>query len=490
MSVQTSFPDHIFKAYDIRGLYPEELDENLARSIGEAFTLFLQDEVNRSDLRIVVAMDMRLSSPSLKKEVIKGIRSRGGNVIDIDLSSTPMFYFAVADLNADGGLIVSASHNPKNYNGCKLVRNNAIPLSKETGIVEIRDIVKEIKEEKNRKSVEHEMGSYKKKTDSITDYIDHELAYVLKESKSKHSNDADQVNDLFSTLKDITVVCDPANSMGATYVDALFNRIPAQLIPMNFRLDGRFPAHQPDPLVEENLKSLKERVLEENADLGIATDGDGDRVFLVDDQGKMVPSHILRGLLAKIFLRNHPGSSICYDIRPGRITQDMIVEFGGKPVVTRVGHSLIKEKMREVDAVFAGESSGHYFYRFDHGSYEAPVLMITLLLLELVRERNNQGDDRLSFADLIHPYKKYVHTGEINSKVEDKQQVLDRIVKTFDDAKHISFLDGVTIEYDNFWFNIRPSNTESLLRLNLEAINKKILIEKRDEVLAIINAKD
>lgn len=470
------FPDHIFKAYDIRGVYPTELDEDLAQRIGKAFTTFLQQEENKTNLTFVVAMDMRLSSPNLKKELIKGIRSMGAQVIDIHLSSTPMFYFAVAHLSVDGGIIVSASHNPKEYNGFKMVRKQAIPISNETGIYDIRDLVKENKFNTKQKD---NWGSYTKKQNILTDYIDHELNYVKKESK-------DDFKKMIDALKEITVVCDPANSMGAPYLSALFERIPASLIKMNFELDGHFPAHQPDPLLEENLSDLKQQIRKNHADLGIATDGDGDRLFLVDNHGETVPSHILRGLLAKIFLKNHPKSPICYDIRPGRITRDMIEEYGGTPVVTRVGHSLIKEKMRKVNAVFAGESSGHYFYRFDHGSYEAPVLMIVLLLVELINERKQQKKSTLTFSDLIKPYKKYVHSGEINSTVENKQKVLDRIIQIYDDANKKSFLDGVTIEYDDFWFNIRPSNTEPLLRLNLEAINRETMEEKRDEVLALI----
>ncbi|MBS3778532.1 MAG: phosphomannomutase/phosphoglucomutase [Candidatus Thermoplasmatota archaeon] len=475
---ETVFPDHIFKAYDVRGVYPTELDEDLAQRTGKAFTTFLQKEEDKTNLTFVVAMDMRLSSPNLKKELIKGIRAMGAKVIDIHLSSTPMFYFAVAHLSADGGIIVSASHNPKEYNGLKMVRKHAIPISYETGIYDVRDLVKE-----NKFNTKHNdnWGTYTKKVNIINDYLDHELKYAKKENQKDFKK-------MIDALKEITVVCDPANSMGATYLSALFERIPASLIKMNFELDGCFPAHQADPLVEENLSDLKQQVRKNHADLGIATDGDGDRLFLVDNLGETVPSHILRGLLAKIFLRNHPKSPICYDIRPGRITRDMIEEYGGTPVVTRVGHSLIKEKMREVNAVFAGESSGHYFYRFDHGSYEAPVLMIVLLLLELIKERKQEGKNTLSFSDLIKPYKKYVHSGEINSKVDDKQKVIDRIIQTYDDANKKSFLDGVTIEYDDFWFNIRPSNTEPLLRLNLEAITQEIMEEKRDEVLALISS--
>lgn len=456
--MQDSFPSHIFKAYDIRGVYPDELDETLIYRIGQAFSILLQQEAQKKRITIVVASDMRCSSPELKQQVIQGITTQGADVVDIGLASTPTFYFAVAQYGYDGGLIVSASHNPKEYNGCKLVRKQAIPISKETGIMTIRDSVR-----KNEFPIENK-GNVHVKQNVLDDQITHDLSYFNSE-----------------IIKPFRIVADPANAMGATYLEALFKKLPVTLIKMNFDLDGTFPAHQADPLDEKNVKDLKKKVVEEHADLGIATDGDGDRVFFVDEQGSIVPSHILRGILAEIFLREFPKATICYDIRPGRITNDMILTHGGTPVVTRVGHSLIKEKMREVDAVFAGESSGHYFYRFDHGSYEAPIVMIGKLLEELT-EKNCR------FSELINPYKKYKHSGEINSTVKDKEKTLDRIISSYKDAKDISFLDGVSITYDDFWFNVRPSNTESLLRLNVEAVSKHVMEEKRDELLALIRS--
>jgi len=458
MTTSTIFPSNIFKAYDIRGIYPSELDETLAYKIGRAFTTILQKEEKKTDLSIVVSSDMRLSSPQLKQNIMQGITDQGAHVIDIGMASTPTFYFTVAQYNYDGGLIVSASHNPKEYNGCKMVRKHAIPISKETGIYTIRDLV-----QKNI-FTDHEKGTITQKMDVLEDQMNHDLNYINKDN-----------------IRSFHIVADPANSMGAQYLDSLFKLIPCTLTKINFELDGTFPAHQADPLNEENMKQLKEKVVEVGADLGIATDGDGDRVFLVDEKGETIPPYILRGLLAKIFLRQHPKSPICYDIRPGRITRDMILEHGGIPVVTQVGHSLIKEKMREVDAVFAGESSGHFFLRFDHGFYEAPVVMIGKILEELTIKN-------CQFSELVKPYKKYIHSGEINSKVEDKEGKMNHIVSLYKDAKKIDYLDGITIEYDDYWFNIRSSNTESLLRLNLEAKTQEIMEEKRDELLLIIRS--
>ena len=452
------FPTHIFKAYDIRGIYPIELDETLAYRIGRAFTYLLQQEEHKTTLNLVASSDMRISSPALLKEIIKGITDQGSSVIDIGLASTPTFYFAVANGDYDGGLMVSASHNPKEYNGFKMVRKKAIPISKETGIYTIRDLAKQNKFPSQKK------GTITKKQGIIIEQIIHDLSYINPKA-----------------IKPFRIIADPANSMGAQYLNELFQHIPGTLIKINFDLDGTFPAHQADPLKEENLVQLKQKVLDEHADLGIATDGDGDRVFFVDDKGETIPPHILRGLLAKIFLKTNPGATICYDIRPGRITRDMILEYGGIPVVTRVGHSLIKEKMREVNAVFAGESSGHYFLRFDHGSYEAPVVIIGKILEELSRANT-------TFSELVNPYKKYIHSGEINSIVDDKDKIIENILIAYKDAKHIDKLDGISIEYDDFWFNIRPSNTEPLLRLNLEAKTQEIMETQKNRLLSLIHS--
>jgi len=445
--MKKEFPSHIFKAYDVRGIYSSELDEDLAYKIGRAFVVLLgNDYKSKSRLKIVVSSDMRISSPDLKKSLIKGINDQGADVIDIGLASSPTFYFAVANYGYDGGVIVSASHNPKEYNGFKFVRRNAKAVSKETGIYTIRDLV--IK----NTFQDIEKGNITLKENVLDDQLKHDMKYAN-----------------ISSIKKFKIVLDPANAMGIQYLDAVFSMIDADIIKMNFELDGAFPAHQADPLQEKNVLDLKNRVVKEKADIGITTDGDGDRIFFVDDKGEVIPPHILRALLAKIFLRDKPGSNICYDIRPGKITKDIIIENGGKPVITRVGHSLIKEKMIEVDAYFAGESSGHFFLRFDEGYYEAPIVVILKMLEEL-------SNIEVSLSDLIKPYKKYFHSGEINSSVKDKEGVIKKLAEKFSDANEINYLDGLTVEYDDFWFNVRPSNTEPLLRLNLEAkTNNKMI---------------
>jgi phosphomannomutase len=447
----------IFKAYDIRGIYPSDLNEEIIYKIGRAYATLIQNENEDKKLTIVVGRDMRLSSPQLSKALIKGLTEQGVDVVDIGLASTPTFYFAVGHCDYDGGALVSASHNPKEYNGLKMVRRKAIPVSGDTGIMEIKEMVLQDKFGEAK-----EKGTVREKEGVLQEQIQHDLKY------------AD-----VSKIKPFKVVADPANAMGVLYLEELFKHLPCQLIKMNFELDGTFPAHQPDPIQEENVEELKKRVKEEKADLGIAPDGDGDRIFYVDDRGEIIPPHIIRGMLAQIFLKDHPGAKICYDIRPGKITEDMVREAGGIPIVTKVGHSLIKETMIKEDAIFAGESSGHFYLKMPSGSYEVPVIA-TLKLLEIMSKKSKP------ISEIINPYDKYFHSGEINSEVEDKSAKIKEIAEKYKDAKKILWIDGVTIEYDDFWFNVRPSNTEPLLRLNLEAKTKELMKKKREELLSLI----
>lgn len=449
----------IFKAYDIRGIYPDELNEDLIYQIGRAYADMLKEELGKEKVKMVVGRDMRVSSPQLSESIIKGITDQGVDVIDIGLASTPTFYYAVSMLEADGGMQVSASHNPKEYNGVKIVKAKAFPVGFDTGIEEIMNRVIEDKFQPADKQGEVS------KSDEILD---------------KHIKYAFSTGD-YSKINPIKVVADAANSMGAPFLEKLFEKLPCELIKMNFELDGTFPAHEADPYKEENIEDLKKRVVEEQADLGIATDGDGDRIFFIDDTGELVDPAIIRGMLAKIVLENNPGATICYDIRPGKITRDMIEENGGKPCVTRVGHSLIKAKGIDLGAKFAGESSGHFFFDTEYGFFETPDIVTLKILLELSKKD-------MKMSELIKPLKRYFHSGEINSEVEDKDGVMQKLQEVYKDAKNISLLDGVTIEYDDFWFNVRASNTEPKIRLNLEAKTKELMEEKRDEVLKIIRA--
>ena len=278
-------------------------------------------------------------------------------------------------------------------------------------------------------------------------------------------------------IKKLKIVIDPANSMGLSYLCPLMAALPCETIFINSELDGSFPAHEADPLKEENLSQLKKEVISQKADLGIATDGDGDRVFFVDNRGTTIPPAIVRGLLSKLFLQDKPGVKIGYDVRPGKITVDLITENGGLPVATRVGHSLIKEQMLKEEIYFAGESSGHFFLQGIAGCFEYPEIMI----LKLLTEFSGVSD----IAAYLEKYKKYYHSGEINRDVADKESVFQKISEKYADGR-INFLDGITVEYSDFWFNVRGSNTEAKIRLNLEAINEDTMIQKRDEILKLI----
>ncbi len=448
----------IFKAYDIRGIYPTGLNEEIIGKIGRAFAALLQTENPGRTLTVVVGSDMRTSSPSLKTAVIEGIRAVGVNVVEVGLVSTPTFYFSVAYYGYDGGLQVSASHNPKEYNGCKMVRARGVPIGRDTGMAEIQRLVIN----------DHEPeaippGSLTGKTGVIEEAVQVQSAGIP-----------------IDRIKPLKIVVDAANAMGALDVEAMFANLPCQLIKLNFELDGTFPVHQPDPLDEKNLAVLQSAVLEHQADLGIAPDGDGDRYFFVDEKGEVIRQEILRGTMAQIALYEHPGATVCYDIRPGRITRDMIEAAGGQAVVTPVGHSLIKQVMLDREAVFGGESSGHYFYRFPYGTFEAPIPLVLKFLVWMSQQR-------WPVSEAVAPYRKYFHSGEINSPVADVQAVLRRIRETYADGR-INTLDGVTVEYDDWWFNVRGSNTEPLIRLNLEAKTKKLMEQKRDKALKIIRA--
>lgn len=453
--------NEIFKAYDIRGIYGSELTEEIAYRTARAYAQLIQKELPGTTLEIVVGADMRISSPSLKQAVITGLMDEGAQVIDVGLVSTPAFYFAVARFGYDGGMMVSASHNPPQYNGLKLVRAGGVPVSKDTGIMLLRDAVYA-----NTAFGEKKSGGH---LSSRNDIVTLDVQYALGLTGTQG-------------IKPFTVVADAANAMGATYLQELFKHLPCRLIPMNFELDGTFPAHEADPFKDENNASLMKRVVAEKADLGIATDGDGDRIFFVDNEGKLIDPAIVRGVLARVFLEEHPGATICYDIRPGRITQDLIVEYGGKPSVTKVGHSLIKEQALREGAVFAGESSGHFFVKLEYGLFEAPSI-VTLKLLQFFSRSD------ANVADQIRPYRRYAHSGEINSQVTDKLLIMEQIKQQYaPTAKSVSELDGITIEYEDFWFNVRASNTENLLRLNLEATTPELCTTKTTELLTLIRS--
>ncbi|MBI5332285.1 MAG: phosphomannomutase/phosphoglucomutase [Candidatus Aenigmarchaeota archaeon] len=444
----------IFKAYDIRGTYPKELNEDIVLKIGRVFADILR-KTNPTPA-IVVGRDMRLSSPKLAKRLIEGITMQGVDVVDIGMASTPTLYFAVAYFGYDGGIQVSASHNPKEYNGMKIVGKRAYPISENTGLKNIEKRVI-----KNKFDAVGSKGDISRRNDILAKEVDESLKFCN-----------------IGKIHPLKVVVDAANSMGSLYTIALFKKLPCKLIKMNFELDGTFPSHEPDPFKEENLASIKNRVIKEKADIGIAIDGDGDRVFFIDNSGEVVDPAIIRGILSRIFLREYPGAKICYDTRPGQITRDMILENGGVPIVTKVGHSLIKEQAIREGAVFAGESSGHFFVAQEFGMFETPMIVI----LKLLQEISYSG---LSFSDYVKPLKRYYHSGELNFVADDKKGVIAKIKKMFSDGK-INEIDGVSVEYDDWWMNIRAANTEPLLRLTIEARTKDKMEEIRDMLIAVI----
>ncbi len=451
-----SFPAHIFKAYDIRGVFEEEITEALAYAIGRAYADFMKAELGKEQPTLVVCQDMRASSPELKKQVIRGMTAQGVNIVDIGLASTPTFYFGVAYYGYDGGIQITASHNPAQFNGFKMVRAHAVPVSGDTGIMTIRDMV-----ERGVFETSARIG-----TVTIREgVLEEQISYALK-----------QVD--VQTIKPYTVVVDSANGMGGLLMTELFRHLPCTLVPLYFDLNGNFPNHEADPLKDENNRWVQEKVREIGADLGIACDGDADRIFFIDNTGTTINPAIIRGILAQVYLRQYPGAQICYDIRPGKITVDMITEAGGVPVVTKVGHSLIKEKAREVGAAFAGESSGHFFVKAPHGFFEMPEIVV----LKLLKEFSDSGK---TTHDYIAPLERYIHSGEINFSVPEKQAVFDRLRGRYGD--HLTYdFDGLSFTYDDWWFNVRASNTENKVRLNLEGMTKGIVQEKTKEVSGII----
>ncbi len=449
----------IFKAYDIRGVYGQDLDDAFAYQLGLAFVALRKidpDYQPAEPLCIAVGSDMRLSSPSLKAELIRGLVAGGAEAVDLGQVATSTLYFAVGHYGYQGGIMISASHNPKEWNGFKLVRAQGRPVSGETGLIWMRNEI-----QAGRLVPSEKPGIVSKNDSALRD----EVAYTLTFASP-------------GKIRPLKIVADAANGMGASYLTPLLSALPIKLIPLNFIPDGNFPAHEADPLKEENMRQLQDAVLAEGADLGIATDGDGDRVFFADNLGRTINPAIIRGWLSELFLTLKPQSRIGYDARPGKITVDLIQAAGGEPVITRVGHSLIKEQMLKEDIYFAGESSGHFFLKGAAGCFEYPGIMI-IKLLEYFSSL--KGD----IASHLAPYQKYFHSGEINRTVVDPATVFSAIAARYPDARQ-NRLDGITIEYPNYWFNVRASNTEAKMRLNLEAVDPATMAAKRDEVLEMM----
>lgn len=445
--------EKIFKSYDIRGIYPSEINEDLAYKIAQAYV-----KIIKPDGKVAVGMDVRLSSPQLKKAVIEGLIDAGIEVVDIGLVSTEMYYFAVGFYKYAGGIQVTASHNPAEYGGIKMVRQGAAPVSADSGIYEIRDLIKEGKE---NPPAGGRKGSIEKK-DVLDDFVKFALNFVD-----------------IGALKPIKLVFNPNFGYeGEVLKKAVaIGRLPLTLVGLNDTPDGTFPKGRPDPFVPENRPEFVAKVKAEKADLGVAWDADGDRVFFCTETGQFAESYFANALLIKTMLAKYPGAKIVYDPRYTWALLDSIKENGGKSVVCRVGHSFIKEKMRQVDAVFCGESSGHIYFRDFY--YADSGLIPLLLVLELISKEGTLGT-------LLRPYfEKYFISGEINAEVKNQQAIIAKLKEKYADAKQDE-LDGLSVEYADWRFNVRPSNTEPLLRLNLEAKSQKLMAEKRDEVLRVM----
>ena len=439
----------IFRAYDIRGIYPKELDERAAYLIGRAFVKFFK----KPRLKIVVGRDNRLSSPSLFKALTKGIIDQGADVIDIGLSTTPMHYFTVAHFKFDGGVMITASHNPPQYNGFKFVREKAIPISEKTGLKEIKKLTT------RPGNVITRPGRVVKK-EVLKEYI----AFNLKDFNLKK-------------IKLLKIVIDTANAVPGILVPKIFKKINCKIYYLFAKLDGSFPNHLPSPHEEKNLKSLKKEVLRKKADLGIAFDGDGDRVIFVDEKGKMILGDLITALLASLILKENPGEKVLCDVRSSNIVRDVVKEMGGIPVIGRIGHSFIKERMRRENIIFQGELNGHYYLR-THYFCEAPFFVIFKILEEISRNRK-------SISELVKPFQKYSHSGEINFKVKNKKKVFKTLEDKFRGGEILK-IDGLRIDFPNWWFNVRPSHTEPLLRLVVEARTKKLMEQKIKEIKSII----
>jgi phosphomannomutase len=442
---------NVFKAYDVRGLYGRELDEQGAYAIGRAYV----DEF--SPARIAVGRDMRLSSPTMAAAVREGAADGGADVLDVGMVGTEMVYFAVGALELDGGVMVTASHNPKEYTGMKIVRGGALPVGGDSGLLDVRDRALAADwRSASRGEVREE--------DIWAPFVDRVLSFV----------DVD-------ALRPLRVVIDAANGMAGVMLPPVLARLPAvEVVRCYFDPDGSFPNHEPNPLLPENREFIVGKTTEEQADFGVAFDGDADRCFFVDDTGEFVPGDFTTALFAELILGREPGGKVIYDVRASWAVPEVIRAAGGEPLVNRVGHAFIKQRMREDDAVFGGEVSAHYYFR-DFSQADSGTVPF-LLMCELVSRHG-----KLSAA-LERFRGRYFITGEINTPVGDVDSKLRELEDRFGPEGRVSHLDGLSVESDEWHFNVRPSNTEPLLRLNLEARSQAEMESKRDEVLAVIRS--
>jgi phosphomannomutase len=452
-------PAEIFKAYDIRGLYGEQIDGPIAEQIGRAFAHVLSDLSGKpvAELRIGLGRDMRLTAPELSERYRAGLLGEGANVLDAGQVGTEMLYYLVGSRELDGGLMCTASHNPKAYTGAKLVREGAIALSGDSGIQDIRRMIEAGLSESSSEGSIEQVDLYAEFHEAVLRFIDP------------------------SVIRPLKVVVDGGNGMAGPVAGPLLQDLGLELIETCWTPDGNFPEHEPNPLLPENRKFIIDRVLSSGADLGIAWDGDADRCFFIDETGQFVDGDFLTALLAESLLQKNPGEAILYDVRASRAVADTVAQAGGTAYVNRVGHAFFKTRMRKEGSLFGGEVSGHYYFRdfycADSGTIPA------LLVLELLSRTGR------SMSELLEPYRsRYFISGEINSEVSDPAAKMAELAARFPDAEQKQ-LDGISIDYPDWHFNVRPSNTEPLLRLCLESlVSVQDMERRRDEVLELIRS--
>jgi phosphomannomutase len=443
----------VFKAYDVRGLYPSQLDEDGAYRIGRAYVEHFEPKA------IAIGRDMRLASPAMSRAAVDGCADGGADVVDLGLVGTEMLYHAVAELSLDGGICVTASHNPREYTGMKIVRRGALPVGGDSGLAEIRALAEAGFGEVERRGDVRPEDVWDGFVSKVVSFIDP------------------------AEIGPLRVVVDAANGMAGVMLPPVLERLPQlDVVRSYFEPDGSFPNHEPNPLLPENRAFIVAKVREEQADLGVAYDGDADRCFFVDDTGEFVPGDFVTALLAAAMLETSPGEKVIYDVRASRAVPETIERAGGVALVNRVGHAFIKQRMRKEDALFAGEVSAHYYFR-DFSQADTGVVPF-LLMLQLLSRRAQK------LSEILAPYRqRFFLTGEINTPVADVPLKLQELKDHYSAAGgRISHLDGISIDFEDWHFNVRPSNTEPLLRLNLEALSEQLMLEKRDEVLELIRA--
>ena len=452
-----SAPAEIFKAYDVRGLYGEQIDGDVAEAVGRAFARVLADLSGTRELRVGLGRDMRLTAPELAARYRAGLMAEGAHVVDAGMVGTEMLYWLVGSRELDGGLMCTASHNPKAYTGAKLVERGAVALAGDSGIGALHRLIDEGLGEAPGGGSSEEVDVYEDFQRAALKFIDPAAVRPLK------------------------VVVDGGNGMAGPMVGPLLEQLGLDLVTTYWEPDGEFPDHEPNPLLEENRRFIVDKVRSEGADLGIAWDGDADRCFFIDDTGRFVDGDFLTALLAESILAKQPGADILYDVRASRAVPDLVERLGGRAHMNRVGHAFFKLRMRDEGGAFGGEVSGHYyfrdFYNADSGTIPA------LLILELLSQRGAK------LSELLEPLRsRYFISGEINSEVADQQGKMDELERRYADGR-ISKLDGISIDYDDWHFNVRPSNTEPLLRLNLESVvSLQDMERRRDEVLDLIRS--